>query len=90
MAEVTGHRYRIDFAGTFDGNNKTITGLTINQSATDNVGLFASIAEGGNAQKMDGDWTEAMNAMNAALTNAGTDWRYATGSGAPLTLQRQN
>ena len=77
----------LDFAGTFDGNNKTITGLTINQSATGNVGLFASIAEGGNAQKVDRDWTEA---MNAALTNAGTDWRYATGSGAPLTLQRQN
>ena len=33
------------YAGTFDGNNKTITGLTINQSATDNVGLFASIVQ---------------------------------------------
>ena len=31
------------FAGTFDGNGKTITGLTINQPSTDNVGLFASI-----------------------------------------------
>lgn len=41
---------------------------------------------------LEGDWTEAMNAMNAALTNAGTGWRYATGSGddIPLTLQRQN
>ena len=34
------------YAGTFDGNGKTITGLTINKS-TMNVGLFASIAEGG-------------------------------------------
>ena len=35
------------YAGTFDGNGKTITGLTINQPTTGNVGLFASIAEGG-------------------------------------------
>ena len=36
-----------NFAGTFDGNGKTITGLTINQSAMDNVGLFASIEDEG-------------------------------------------
>ena len=41
-----------DFAGTFDGNNKTITGLTINQSATDNVGLSTSIAEGGTVKNL--------------------------------------
>ena len=41
-----------DFAGTFDGNNKTITGLTINQSATDNVGLFTSIAESGTVKNL--------------------------------------
>ena len=36
----------------------------------------------------DGDWTAAMNAMNAALQNAG--WQYVTGgSDAPLTLQKQ-
>ena len=36
----------------------------------------------------DGDWTEAMNAMNAALS--GTGWQYVTGSGdAPLTLRKQ-
>ena len=43
-----------DFAGTFDGNNKTITGLTINQSATDNVGLFASIVQ--RRQCPEGGW----------------------------------
>ena len=33
-------------------------------------------------------WETAMNAMNAALTNAG--WQYVTGSGdAPLTLRKQ-
>lgn len=40
------------FAGTFDGNGKTITGLTINQSTTDNVGLFASITEGGTVKNL--------------------------------------
>ena len=40
-----------DFIGTFDGNGKTITGLTINKS-TMNVGLFASIAEGGTVKNL--------------------------------------
>ncbi len=36
----------------------------------------------------DGDWTEAMKAMNTALS--GTGWQYVTGSGdAPLTLRKQ-
>ena len=43
---------------------------------------------GGTEQVTDGNWTAAMNAMNAALTNAG--WQYVTGSGdAPLTLRKQ-
>ena len=42
----------------------------------------------GGTTKVDGDWTEAMNAMNAALS--GTGWQYVTGSGdAPLTLRKQ-
>ena len=36
----------------------------------------------------DGNWTEAMKAMNTALS--GTGWQYVTGSGdAPLTLRKQ-
>ena len=38
------------YTGIFDGNDKTITGLTI-KSTTTNVGLFASIAEGGTVKK---------------------------------------
>ena len=42
----------------------------------------------GDTEKVDGDWTDAMNAMNAALS--GTGWRYVPGSGdAPLTLRKQ-
>ena len=41
-----------NFTGTFDGNNKTITGLTINQTATSNAGLFTSIVEGGTVKNL--------------------------------------
>ena len=64
-----------DFAGTFDGNNKTITGLTINQPATDNVGLFASIAEGGTVKNLtldDVDITANFNVGAIAGENKGT------------------
>ena len=40
------------FAGTFDGNGKTITGLTINQPSTNNVGLFASIEDVGTVKNL--------------------------------------
>ena len=64
-----------NFTGTFDGNNKTITGLTINQSATDNVGLFASIAEGGTVKNLkldDVDITAESNVGAVAGLNRGT------------------
>ena len=37
------------FIGTFDGNNKTISGLYINDSNKDNVGLFGCIGTNGTA-----------------------------------------
>ncbi len=38
--------------------------------------------------QVDGDWTNAMNAMNNALS--GTSWQYVTGSSSiPLTLEKQ-
>ena len=53
-------------------------------------GIGDNQAGTGDTEKVDGDWTEAMNAMNMALTNAGTGWQYVTGSGdAPLTLRKQ-
>ena len=37
---------------------------------------------------VDGNWTDAMNAMNTALS--GTSWKYVSGGGnEPLTLQKQ-
>ena len=45
------------------------------------------VGTGGTTQ-VDGDWTDAMKAMNAALS--GTGWQYVPGSGdAPLTLRKQ-
>lgn len=40
------------YTGTFDGNNKTIRGLEINQSGTDNVGLIGCLGSGGKVQNV--------------------------------------
>lgn len=46
------------------------------------------VGTGGTTMVTDGDWTDAMKAMNAALS--GTGWLYVPGSGdAPLTLRKQ-
>ena len=42
----------------------------------------------GETTKVEDDWTEAMNAMNAALQNAGSEWRYEL-TGALPTLKKQ-
>lgn len=39
--------YEKQYTGTFDGNGKTITGLTFKQSETNNVGLIGSLGENG-------------------------------------------
>lgn len=40
------------YTGTFDGNNKTIRGLEINQSGTDYVGLIGCLGSGGKVQNV--------------------------------------
>ena len=51
-------------------------------------GIGNNQAGTGDTEKVDGDWTEAMKVMNAALS--GTGWQYVPGSGdAPLTLRKQ-
>ena len=39
--------YEKQYTGTFDGNGKTITGLTFNQPETNNVGLIGRLGENG-------------------------------------------
>lgn len=42
----------------------------------------------GDTEKVDGDWTEAMNAMNAELS--GTGWLYVLGTdGLPVLEKNQ-
>lgn len=42
--------YEQKYTGTFDGNGKTITGLTFNQPETNNVGLIGNLGENGMVQ----------------------------------------
>ena len=42
--------YDNPYTGTFDGGNHTITGLKIDQSGTDNVGLIGYLGSGGKVQ----------------------------------------
>ena len=57
--------------------NNQAQGIGFNQAGT-----------GETTKVTDGDWTEAMKAMNTALS--GTDWKYVSGSGSiPLTLEKQ-
>ena len=64
------------YAGIFDGGGKTITGLTINDKmGKSNVGLFASIAEGGTVKNLtldDVNITANSNVGAIAGENRGT------------------
>ena len=59
------------YAGTFDGNGKTITGLTINELLGGNMGLFASIAEGGMVKNLTLDDVDITIGMSYAGAVAG-------------------
>ena len=66
-----------------------ITACYWNGTVTDGNGIgYDMVGNGGTTQVTDGDWTEAMKAMNTALS--GTGWQYVSGSGGePLTLEKQ-
>ena len=71
------------------GGSSTVTACYWSGTMTEDTGIGNDKSNVGEATKVEGDWTEAMNAMNKALS--GTGWQYVAGSGgAPLTLQRQN
>ena len=46
--------YNLEYIGTFDGNNHTIRGLSINTSSTSDVyfGLFGAVGEGGTVRNL--------------------------------------
>lgn len=47
-----GKDYNTPYTGTFNGAGHTLTGLTVNQSRTDFVGLFGAIGEGGTIKNL--------------------------------------
>ena len=51
-------------------------------------GIGDNHAGTGETTKVEDDWTEAMNTMNAALQSAGSEWRYEL-TGALPTLKKQ-
>ena len=80
---VVGRNYKNDYGSS------TLNACYWDGAVTGDTGIGNDMTYLGGATKVEGDWTEAMNAMNTALTNAG--WQYVTGGGdIPLTLQRQN
>ena len=78
---VTGRNYNALGApvitACYWGSNPN-TGIGENQAGTTD----------GTTKVTDGNWTEAMNAMNAALQSAGSEWRYEL-TGALPTLKKQ-
>ena len=64
--------YEKQYTGTFDGNGKTITGLTFNQPETNNVGLIGNLGENGMVQDVKLDKVKANNNVGGIVgTNKG-------------------
>lgn len=78
---VAGRNYKAIYdpviTACYWGDNGQTQGIGYNQAGT-----------GETTKVTDGDWTEAMNAMNAALQSAGSEWRYEL-TGALPTLKKQ-
>ena len=86
---VTGNTTFIGGVAGWNSEYGTVTACYWNGTVTNDTGIGFDLTNVGDAQKVDEDWTEAMNTMNKALS--GTGWQYVASSGdAPLTLQRQN
>ncbi len=72
------------FTGLFDGRDHAITGLTINRTGSDDVGLFGVVGTGGAVRdvRMVGGSVLGANRVGALIgSNAGTvNWTSATGT----------
>ena len=64
------------YTGTFDGNGKTITGLTVNQEGTNYVGLIGYLGSGGKVQNvvLEGVQITSDNSSGYAGGVAGDSW----------------
>lgn len=66
------------YTGTFDGNGKTITGLTVNQSEQDYVGLFGCLGSDGKVQNLT---LENVNISGAYYVGSVVGTNFGTVSG---------
>ena len=83
---VTGRNFKDSLLGSgiitacYWGSNGQTQGIGDNQAGT----------TGGTTKVTDGNWTEAMNAMNAALKSVDSEWRYELKDGNSLpTLKKE-
>ena len=79
---------RIDIGGFLGGNYTTVTACYWKNNHEQGIGYNRESTE---ATKVDGSvvtWQKAVDAMNTALQNAGSEWRYEL-NGALPTLRKQ-
>ena len=80
--------YRIDIGGFLGNNYTTVTACYWKNNHEQGIGYNRESTE---ATKVDGSvvtWQKAVDAMNTALQNAGSEWRYEL-NGALPTLRKQ-
>ena len=80
--------YRIDIGGFLGNNYTTVTACYWKNNHEQGIGYNRESTE---ATKVDGSvvtWQKAVDAMNTALQNAGSEWRYEL-KGALPTLRKQ-
>ena len=70
--------YNHQYTGTFDGGGHTITGLTINQSGTDHVGLFGCIGGRGTVKNLTLENVNIIGHDNVGGVVGSTDYDSST------------
>ena len=73
------------YTGTFDGGGHTITGLTINQSGTDHVGLFGCIGGRGTVKNLTLENVNIIGHDNVGGVVGSTDYDSSTVTGCTVS-----
>ena len=77
--------YSKRYTGTFDGGGHTITGLTINQSGTDHVGLFGCIGGRGTVKNLTLENVNITGHDNVGGVVGSTDYDSSTVTGCTVS-----
>ena len=81
----THDHYYNRYTGTFDGGGHTITGLTINQSGTDHVGLFGCIGGRGTVKNLTLENVNIIGHDNVGGVVGSTDYDSSTVTGCTVS-----